>query len=290
MTARFAIVGAGKVGTALVRLLVGGGWEFAGAASRSLESAQRACSFAGCGEATTDPADVTQGTGLVFLTVPDDAIRAVCDELAERGALGPGSVVAHCSGALTSAVLQSAAEAGASVGSLHPMQSFATVEQALQNLPGSCCCIEGDASAVEMLREVAEVLGAAVVTVPTESKPLYHAAGCVASNYLVALQNAALKLNRAAGISRDDALKIMLPLLRGTLDNFARVGLPDCLTGPIARGDVETVRRHLEAIQASVPGLLDLYKVLGLEAVEVAEAKGTLSAADAEKLRGILSH
>jgi predicted short-subunit dehydrogenase-like oxidoreductase (DUF2520 family) len=288
MAASFCIVGAGKVGTALARLLTEAGYEFVGAASRSIESARRACSFARCGEATTRAAELTPRSELVLLTVPDDAIRAVCDALTDEDAFRPGSVVAHCSGALPSTILEGARECGAHVGSLHPMQSFATPEGAVRTLPGSCCCVEGDTEAAAVLEAAARAIGAEVLTIATDRKALYHAAGCVASGYMVALQNAALKLNAAAGIGRQDALKIMLPLLRGTLENIERVGIPACLTGPIARGDVETVRRHVEAIGAGAPELLPLYRVMGREAVEVALAKGTLTDERAERLRALL--
>lgn len=288
MSVRFAIIGAGKVGTALAKLLADAGYEFVGAASRSLESAQAACAFAGAGTATSNASELTHGADLVFITTPDDTIESVCDELAQAGAFTSGSVVAHCSGALPSTVLEGARKSGAHIGSMHPMQSFATVEQAVRILPGSCCCIEGEPEAIAVLEGAARALAAHVLTIATEDKALYHAAGCVASNYLVALQNAALKLNEAAGISREDALKIMIPLLRGTVDNFEKVGIPGCLTGPIARGDVETVRRHLAAIEAKVPDLLPLYKVLGRETVEVALAKGTLTDDRAEQLLAIL--
>lgn len=274
---KFAIVGAGKVGTALARLLVDAGYGFVGAASRSPESAQAACRFAGSGTAGTDAAEVTRGAGLVFITTPDDAIQSVCEGLGEAGAFSPGTVVAHCSGALSSVILASARGAGASVGSMHPLQTFATVEQAVELLPGSYCCIEGDPEAVAALAEVAGALGAKVMKIRPEDKALYHAAAVMACNYLVALENAALKLAEAAGIERHEGLKSLLPLIRGTVDNLAEVGIPQCLTGPIARGDVETVRRHLKAIEADVPALLPLYKLLGREAVEVALASGTLS-------------
>lgn len=274
---RFAIVGAGKVGTALAKLLSDAGYEFAGAASRSIQSAEAACRFVGTGQASADAAALTCQAGLVFITTPDDAIGSVCERLVEENAFMPGSIVAHCSGALPSTVLESARTNGAHVGSMHPLQSFATIEQAVNLLPGSYCCIEGDPEAVRVLEQVAIALRAKVMVIPTESKTLYHAAAVMACNYLVALQNAALKLGQAAGIGRAEGLRALLPLIKGTVNNLEKVGIPQALTGPVARGDVETVRRHMEAIGAQAPELLPLYKLLGREAVEVALAKGTLN-------------
>ncbi len=289
MSLRFAVVGPGKVGSALAKLLAGAGYAFLGCAGRSLESARRACELVGSGRATTDAAGLTRGAELVFITTPDDVIAQVCRELAGRGAFRTGATVAHCCGALPSTILEPARACGARLGSIHPLQSFATVEQAVELMPGSFCCVEGDPEAVEVLRAVAGALGARVVNIPTESKPLYHAAAVMASNFLVALENAAVKLGEAAGIGRREALESLLPLIRGTVSNMEKVGIPQCLTGPISRGDVETTRRHLEAIRRRAPALLSLYRVLALEAVEIGLAKGTLSLARATELRTLLA-
>jgi len=281
---RFAIVGAGKVGSALARLLSGAGYAFLGAASRSLESAQKACDFAGGGRATVNASELTRDADLVFITTPDDAIGEACARIAQAGGFRPGAVVAHCSGAHPSTILESARACRSHIGSMHPLQSFATAEQAVNILPGSFCCIEGDAEAVEVLTDVAERLKARVMQIPTEGKALYHAAAVTACNFLVALENAAIKLDQAAGIDRDKALESLLPLIKGTVNNLEKVGIPQCLTGPIARGDIETTRRHLEAMQEKTPELVPLYKVLGIETVEVGLAKGTLSEERAEVL------
>jgi predicted short-subunit dehydrogenase-like oxidoreductase (DUF2520 family) len=126
------------------------------------------------------------------------------------------------------------------------------------------------------------------MTIPTEGKTLYHAAAVMACNYLVALEDAALELAEAAGIARDEALEALLPLVKGTLSNLEKVGIPDCLTGPIARGDAETVRQHLRAIGERLPGLLALYKLLGRRTLEVALARGALGAEAAGALRELL--
>ncbi len=180
MSRSFAIVGAGKVGSALARLLSEHGYEFLGAASRSTESAEAACEFAGAGTPHTAVAPLTRRAGLVFLTVPDDAIEQVCSQIARDKGFAEGAVVAHCSGALDSTTLAPAAEAGAHVGSMHPLQSFATAEQALSILPGSCCCIEGDHDAVDALRDVAHAAACRPMTLSSEGKPLSPAASTVA--------------------------------------------------------------------------------------------------------------
>jgi len=288
LSTRFAIVGAGKVGCALASLLSKAGYEFAGAASRSIASARRACELAGGDRTMTNPADFTRASDLVFLTTPDDAIAEVCAQIAAAEGFAEGAVVAHCSGALPSTILQPARACGAHVGSMHPLQSFATVEQALDLLPGSFCCIEGDAGAARVLAAAAHAMGARVMQIATDSKALYHAAAVTACNFLVALQSAALKMGEAAGLAREDALAALLPLVRGTVSNIETVGIPACLTGPIARGDVETMRRHLGALGRALPDLLPLYRSLALETVEVALAKGALSPADAATLRDLL--
>jgi predicted short-subunit dehydrogenase-like oxidoreductase (DUF2520 family) len=288
MSRTFAVIGPGKVGTALARLLVGAGYVLIGIAGRTLASAQTACAFAGAGRPATDPPELTGTADLVLIATPDDAIRGVCDQVADAGGFHPGAIVAHCSGALPSTVLARARRAGAHVGSMHPLQTFATAEQAVVLIPGSYCCIEGDAEAVAVLTEAAHALSMTPLSIATEAKPLYHAAAVVASNYLVVLAAAAVKLDETAGIAREDALKSLLPLIKGTVANLGDVGVPIALTGPVERGDVETARGHLSALRAKAPALLPLYKVLGLEAVKVARAKGTLSAERAARLVKLL--
>jgi predicted short-subunit dehydrogenase-like oxidoreductase (DUF2520 family) len=289
MSVRFAVIGAGKVGKALACLLARAGYEFLGVSSRSMESARAARRFVGSGAAVADAARLTPKADLVFITTPDTAIASVCEGLAQGGALTPGAVVAHCSGALPSSVLESARAAGCHVGSLHPCQAVASAGEAVRVLPGSYCCIEGDLAAVEALEEVARVLHMQIVKVPTSAKPLYHAAACVASNYLVALQHAAVRLQQAAGIGREEALQCLLPLMKGTVSNIERAGLPDALTGPIERGDVATVESHVAAVAGSAPDLLPIYREMGRLTVEVSLAKGNIDRRAADALLQVLA-
>jgi predicted short-subunit dehydrogenase-like oxidoreductase (DUF2520 family) len=288
MAGSLVIVGAGTVGKAFAKLLTDAGWEFLGAASRAMSSAEECCELVGTGRPTTEPMQLTPRADLVLITTHDDAIRAVCTRLGRAEAFRTGSTVAHCSGALPSTILADARPCGANVGSLHPLQTLPTVEAAVELIPGSYCCIEGDPLAVGRLEEVADDLEMKPIEILPEAKTLYHAAAVVACNYLVALQEAALKLAEAAEIDRGEALRALLPLVRGTVENLEQLGMPDSLTGPVARGDVDTVRRHVEAIHDATPDLLELYQALGREAVEVALARGSIDGDTALELRRLL--
>jgi predicted short-subunit dehydrogenase-like oxidoreductase (DUF2520 family) len=285
---RFAIVGAGKVGRALALLLARTGYEFLGAASRSLASARAACEFAGSGRAVADPSELTSAADLVLITTPDDAIGPTCRVLATAGAFRSGAIVAHCSGALPSTVLEDARPLGVYIGSLHPLQTFATAEQAVRSMPGAYCAIEGDPEAVAVLEEIAAAIGARSFRIRTEDKALYHAAAVMACNYLVALEDAAARLAVAAGVEPAQALPALLPMVRTTVDNLGRLGAGLSLTGPIARGDVQTVRLHLDALAARTPHLVPLYKALGRQALALAPSGGTLRNEEATELMRLL--
>jgi len=229
-------------------------------------------------------------SAMVFLTVPDDAIQPLCEQIARQGGWKPGQFVVHCSGALPSDVLMAAKEQGALVASFHPLQTFASLDAAMSNLPGSTFGIEGDPPVVEALDRLVVLLGGASLHLTREQKTLYHAAATIASNYTVALAALASDLLVSAGVADDEdtALRYLLPLLRGTVENLTKLGLPGALTGPLARGDAGTVARHIEALEANDPALVDLYKVLAKTALPLATRKGGLDEETLAKLREIL--
>lgn len=282
---RFVIVGAGMVGRTLARALRARGLTVGAVASRRLESAREAADAAACGLATTDAAEAARAGGVVVLSVPDDAVAAVCEEVAAGGGFAAGDVAIHLSGALGSDALEAARSRGAHAVALHPIQTFARVDPAL--FDGIVCTLEGDPQAVELAAALARRLGARPAVVGAEDKALYHAALCIACNYLVVLADAGADLLATAGLG-GDALDALLPLLQGTVDNLRRVGLPDALTGPISRGDLATVRAHLAQLEARSPALLPLYRTLGLRGIDLALRKGTLDPADADALRRLL--
>ncbi len=289
MKPSIAIIGCGKVGTSLGAFLYRAGYPIAGLASRTAASVERASEVIGSGRAANDSADAAKSGEVVLITTPDDAIADACAAIAARGGFRPGHVVLHCSGALPSTLLADAAAAGAAVGSLHPLQSFAGIRVDANPFEQIIMAIEGDDHAVSSARSMADDLGAIPITIRTEGKVLYHAAAVAASNYLVTLMGMSLGMLENAGIDRQQGFSVLAPLIHGTLGNIDRVGIPDALTGPIARGDVETVAAHVRQIRNRMPDRLSLYCRMGLDTVEIALAKGGIDEAVAEDLRRVLT-
>jgi predicted short-subunit dehydrogenase-like oxidoreductase (DUF2520 family) len=288
MKPSFAIVGCGKVGKALGKFLSAAGYKAAGFASRNLGSARQAADLARSEHCRVDPWEVTRPAGIVFITTPDGAIKETCASIARNDGFSDQAVVLHCSGALPSTILSTAKAGGAYTGSMHPLQSFASADYDLNPFGGIIVAVEGDNQAIQAAKAIASDLGATTVTLITEAKTLYHASAVSASNYLVTLLDLAFRLINAAGIDSQDAFRVLRPLIDGTLANIEKVGIPAALTGPIERGDVQTIAKHVQEIGSKNPELLALYKTLGLHTIAIAEAKGTLSESAAEQLKKIL--
>ncbi|MDD5476357.1 MAG: DUF2520 domain-containing protein, partial [Syntrophales bacterium] len=188
-----AIIGAGKVGTATGYLLASKGYQVAALADVSEEALSRALAYTG-GRACTDAAEAASLANTVFITTTDEAISSVCRYIAERGALGPGKRVVHMSGAGGLDLLETARRSGAFVASIHPLQSFVDVAAVIASLPGSTFAITAQDEIREWAVGIVTALGGIPFFVNDEDKPLYHAAACVASNYLVSLMHIVTKL------------------------------------------------------------------------------------------------
>lgn len=283
-----AIIGCGTVGTALARLLGRAGYPIEGVSSRNPGRAAAVAQNVGATHASAAPWEVTGGAGLVFITTPDDAIQPTCEALASRHAFTAQSVVVHCSGTHPSTILESARRCGAAIASVHPLQSFATAEDAEALVPGSYFGIEGDAAAMPLARRLVTDLGGVGLEITPTLKTLYHAGAVAASNYLVVLLHMALEFSRLAGIPPETAFQALTPLVQGTLTNVGTQGIPGALTGPIARGDVATVTGHLASIKEHLPAFSTLYADLAGHAIRLALEKGTISKESARRLQEVL--
>jgi len=244
------LVGSGRVGGAVRRAAAGAGLDVTLAGRDDLQAA-------------------AAGATTALLCVPDGEIEAACAAVA--GAAPGLRFAGHTSGSRGLDALAAARDAGAATFSLHPLQ---TIPDAATDLVGAPAAIAGSGDeALGLARDLAERLGMSPFVVTEESRAAYHAAASIASNFLVALESSAVDLLEAAGIGdRDEARELLAPLVLRSAANWAERG-DAALTGPIARGDTETVERHLEAIDGVAPELLALYHAL-------AERTRALAAAD----------
>jgi predicted short-subunit dehydrogenase-like oxidoreductase (DUF2520 family) len=289
-TQTVAIIGAGRVGSSLGFLLNRAGYPVTALASRTLSSAERAAAFIGSGQAFADAAQAAMTAEVVLLTTPDGVIRTVCDAIAQAGGFRQGALVIHTSGAHTRNLLDSAGRVGAFRAVIHPLQAIPNRERGVQNIPGSYFRIEADGEALQSARDLVRALGGIELEMPgwredEHSPALYHAGAVVVSNFFVALVDYGLRIYGALGADKKEALKAVLPLIRGTLANIESSGIPDALTGPIARGDAETVRAHVDALEKRAPELLGLYRELAEHTIMVAQERQALLPEVLQKLR-----
>jgi predicted short-subunit dehydrogenase-like oxidoreductase (DUF2520 family) len=285
-----AIIGAGRAGSAIGFLLKRNGYAVTAVTSRTLSSAEQAQLFIGSGVATTDVVKASSTADIVVITTPDGAIRSVCDTIAHGNGFKPGSLVVHTSGGYSLDLLDAARQAGAYRAVIHPLQSVPNRELGVRNIPGSYFRIEADPEAREAAAALVQALGGRELRMPKwspdkSSPALYHAGAVAVSNYFVALIDYGLTFYETLGADKQEALKAVLPLIRATLRNIESVGIPAALTGPIARGDVETVRDHIVAMQERAPELLSLYRGLARQTIAVAKRQGLPEAQIEELLR-----
>jgi predicted short-subunit dehydrogenase-like oxidoreductase (DUF2520 family) len=281
---KLGFIGAGTVGTALAVLLSRQGYQVASVSSRSRTSAENLVKAVDGSRVLQNNQDVADNAELVFITTPDDTIAKVVSQLKWH----PGQSVVHCSGADSTDVLEPARKSGARVGSFHPLQTFAGVKQAIENLPGSTFAIEAEEPLLSTLKDMATALGGHSIELQASDKVVYHAAAVFACNYLVTLVKLATDLWQTFSIPPDQATRALLPLIQGTLHNIETIGLPQCLTGPIARGDTGTIKKHLKALEAKAPDLLSTYQELGRQTIPIALAKGKIDKQQVSELEAVL--
>lgn len=279
------IVGAGAVGTALGIALTRAGWPIQAVASRDARRRERLAAAVEGARAFAEPQALIEEVELIILAVPDDAI----EPLARSVRMYSGQAMIHTSGALGAEVLEPAMAAGTQVGAFHPLVAFADTERAIATLQDATVAVEGDDQLVAMLAEMAEVLGARAVRLAPGSKAAYHAAAVLAAGGLIALLDAIAELGAVAGLDEAGSLDIYGPLIEGTLGNARSLGIRAALTGPMTRGDAGTLVRHLDALAAHAPGVMDLYVAAARREIDLATARGALAPEVATTMRDALA-
>lgn len=281
-----AILGLGKVGTAFGYLLKRAGYNVV-AASRSSSALKKELPYT-VGKLFLDYTEAATNAKFIFITTPDDVIENVCKKITEAGAIKEGKSVLHMSGAAGLKILNSARNAGAYIASIHPLQSFADIDGAIKSIPGSTFGVTADEEIKNWCVKVVQDVGGIPLIIQEKDKSLYHAGACIASNYLTALIHTVLEIYQSFGLEAKDALSAIWPLIGGTLRNIESAGTISALTGPIARGDIGTIKNHLDAFQNKFPNLIPLYCEIGLITVEMGKAKKSLSDKKAEAIKELL--
>ncbi len=281
---KLGFIGAGTVGTALAVRLNDKGYQVVAVSSRSQASAEKlAQEVSGCQVYNTNQ-DVADAAELIFITTPDDIIASVASEIRWHTEQN----VVHCSGAASTDILEPARKLGAQIGAFHPLQTFASVRQAIENMPGSTFALEAEEPLLSTLKDMATALNGHWIELKASEKVAYHAAAVIACNYLVTLVKLATDLWQTFNIPPQQATQALLPLIRGTIHNIDTAGIPQCLTGPIARGDTGTIKKHLESLQKVAPALVSTYRELGRQTIPIALAKGRINQKQAQELQAIL--
>jgi predicted short-subunit dehydrogenase-like oxidoreductase (DUF2520 family) len=279
------IIGAGAVGTALGAALHRAEWPVVAVASRDAARRERFRSLVPGARGFAEAPALLDEAELVFLAVPDDAIEQLAGQLRLYG----GQALVHTSGVLGVEVLEPARAAGTQLGTFHPLIAFADTERAIAAFHGATVAVEGDDQLVAHLADMAEALGATAVRLAPGSKAAYHAAAVLSAGGFVALLDAIAELGKAAGLDEQGALAVYGGLIEQTLGNARALGIRAALTGPMTRGDVGTLERHLDAMRRLAPRALPLYVAAAEREIALAESRGSLAPEAAESMRGILA-
>ena len=284
-TPPIVIIGAGAVGTAMSRGLHRAGVPILAVISRSSAEALADEVEAPIAAASLDA--LPPEARLVLCCVPDEALAGLDNDLARLDHPWSRTTVLHTSGAWPAAVLAGLSEQGASVGSFHPLMAF-TRGAAQATLDGAAVGLEGDAAARRTGEHLAGLLGARAVHLPADGKARYHLAASMASNFFVALMGVATEVLSSIGLDRKESAALLQPLVASTWQNLQEQLPEDALTGPIARGDVATVERHVQALGVHLPHLMPVYAALANESVRVAVRGARLDPAAARRILDVL--
>ncbi|MCY7374926.1 MAG: DUF2520 domain-containing protein [Pyrinomonadaceae bacterium] len=271
---KVSIIGAGRLGGALAIALSKKGFEIENLAARKLPKAERIAEFIEPRPKIIRSNEFSEiASDVIFITTQDSEIAAVAQKL--KADLSHQPIVFHTSGALSSDVLKDLKLNGCRVASFHPLISVSDAGRGAEKFANAYFCVEGDAEAVAVGEEIARELGGNSFAIETKFKTLYHASAVTACGHLVALVDAAIEMLTKCGLPEREAQKVLLPLIKSTVENLETQTTAESLTGTFARADVSTLEKHLETLRENVPAeILEIYLLLGLRSIPLAEKQG----------------
>lgn len=268
-----AIIGPGRLGTALAIALQQKGYAIESVIARRRTSARKAAGLLDAEPAalTVDEIRDLPAADLLIIATPDDQIAMVVDWLNRLSTNdGRKPTVLHTSGALSAKILAPLTKKDWTVGSLHPLASISEPRGGALALRGAYWCVEGDAAAVRLGKKIVHDLEGRSFSIASDLKPLYHAAAVMTAGNVVALFDVAIEMLGQCGLKKREAQRVLLPLLLTAVQNLDGKDPAKALTGTFSRGDVETVKRHLAALKSNdLPDALELYRLLGKRSVQL---------------------
>jgi len=281
---QIGFIGAGNVGGSLAVAMSNAGYPVTAVGSRTFASAH---TFAGrisdC-TAYENIQEVADRADFVFISTSDDAIKTVCNQVSWH----EGQGVAHCSGAASVDLLQPAVDQGAVAGAFHPLQAFNSVENGVKAIPGVTFGIEGNDAIQSYLRGIASDIKGIPISLRPQDKVLYHVSGVLMGNLLAVLASVAASMWEKFDHTRDEGVRALSPMMPAVSSNLDSVGVPQAVAGPYVRGDIGTVRKHLEAVSSSAPEYLALYIELALVGLPFAVEKGALAPERSQEIKELL--
>ena len=288
MKKRIIFIGAGKVAWHLSYALNKKGYVISGIASRKKSSAEKlAGKFAV--ECTTNPESIVKDADIIFITTPDSEIKKVVTNLCKNGVLRKKQLIIHTSGLMSIKILDCVKKSGALPLSMHPIYSFSSRSLSKDLLSGVWFILEGDSEAIEQGEKIVRMLGGKSFIIEGEKKSLYHLALVFASNFFVGVEDMAVELLLSCGIEKKDVLELIKPLVQVTEKNIWEKGTTGALTGPVERGDIETIKKHLELLSKQKQSFKKTYLELCKHLLKMVEEKGNIEKENIQAMRKMLN-
>ncbi len=279
---QIGIIGAGAVGTALAGLFASAGHDLCGIATRTEQSLKKSLNLLDLPPEAghLDAGPWCSNADVLFITVPDDQISGIADQIRRKEILSDETLTVHCSGAHTADELLTPLKSpsrGLRIGSFHPLQTVPDPKSGMQSIPQAWVAIEGSADVCSELDALADQIGADSFVIPPDRKDLYHAAAVFASNHVISVLSVAANLMQKATDDEVDPLATLQPLIDASVSNALKTSPESALTGPAARGDGDTINAHQASIKEVDEDYADLYVELTKNCMKIARERGDLS-------------
>lgn len=272
---KIGFIGAGKVGKTLGQYFIKKQLDIGGYYSKSTHSAMDGAQKTNSVVYSTIEELINQ-VDIIFITTPDDSIIQVVGQMLKTNQINKEHTIIHTSGVHTTGVFEELMIFGCGFYSIHPLQSFADSDQALKSIDRTYFTVEGNGVHLCKITEMFQRLNNPYSIIEKNQKELYHAGACVISNFLVTLMNIGFEFIETSGFPKENIYLAFAPLIYSTLDNIKEKGPNQSLTGPISRGDIETIKKHLHAIESNRHNELEFYKYMGIKTLEMLEKANTL--------------